>query len=332
MSAPLCQGQGGPHVVALGGGHGLAITLSAVSRYAGRVTAIVSAADDGGSSGRLRVDWPGPAPGDVRRCLLELAGTGPAERAWAKALDFRFPEGDLAGHSLGNLVLVGLSETMGDFVAATAEVGRLLGVTATVLPAASVGVDLCAEIEGVDGPTELVGQVKVAHTPAPIRRVWLAPDRPAAPRQALEAIAGADQVVLGPGALFTSVLAVCAVPAVREALNERQAGRIYVCNLAPQDAETKGFDADAHLSALVAHHVIVDTVVCDPSTEVGAPTARSTRPATAVLDVAGVTVVTAAVASPNGHSHDPGRLSEVLSALATTTATTATTASAATTS
>jgi uncharacterized cofD-like protein len=310
LSVPLCHGQGGPHVVALGGGHGLAITLSAVSRYAGRVTAIVSAADDGGSSGRLRADWPGPAPGDVRRCLLELAGAGPGERAWAKALDFRFPDGDLSGHSLGNLVLVGLSETMGDFVAATAEVGRLLGVTATVLPAASVGVDLCAEIEGLDGPTYLAGQVKVAHTPAPIRRVWLDPDRPAAPRQALEAIAGADQVVLGPGSLFTSVLAVCAVPAINEALNERQAGRVYVCNLAPQDAETKGFDADTHLSALLAHGVTVDTVVCDPSTEVGAPTARLTRPA----------IVTAAVASPNGHSHDPARLSEVLSALATTTA------------
>jgi uncharacterized cofD-like protein len=348
LSAPLCQGQGGPHVVALGGGHGLAVTLSAVSRYAGRVTAIVSAADDGGSSGRLRADWPGPAPGDVRRCLLELAGARPAERAWAKALDFRFPGGDVAGHSLGNLVLVGLSETMGDFVAATAEVGRLLGVTATVLPAASVGVDLCAEIEGVDGPRELVGQVKVAHTPAPIRRVWLDPGNPAAPHQALEAIAGADQVVLGPGSLFTSVLAVCAVPAILEALNKRQGGRVYVCNLATQDSETTGFDADAHLSALVAHHVTVDTVVCDPSTEVGAPPAppaspappatpatlaSPARPATAVPDARGATVVTAAVASPNGHSHDPGLLSEVLSALvaATATATTAATATAVTT-
>jgi uncharacterized cofD-like protein len=317
LSVPLCQAQGGPHVVALGGGHGLAITLSAVSRYAGRVTAIVSAADDGGSSGRLRADWPGPAPGDVRRCLLELAGTGPAEQAWAKALDFRFPDGDLAGHSLGNLVLVGLSETMGDFVAATAEVGRLLGVTATVLPAASVGVNLCAEIEGVDGPTELVGQVNVAHTPAPIRRVWLDPDHPAAPRQALQAIASADQVVLGPGSLFTSVLAVCAVPAIREALNARRAGRVYVCNLATQDSETKGFDADAHLCALVAHQVRVDTVVCDPSSEVGAPSGWPARPASAVSNGAGATVVTASVARPDGHSHDAARLSEVLSALVT---------------
>ena len=255
----------------------------------------------------------------MRRCLLELAGTGPAEQAWAEALDFRFANGDLAGHSLGNLVLVGLSETMGDFVAATAEVARLLGVTATVLPAASVGVDLCAEIDGVDGPTALVGQVNVAHTPAPIRRVWLDPGSPAAPHQALEAIAGADQVVLGPGSLFTSVLAVCAVPAIREALKQRQAGRVYVCNLATQDSETKDLDADAHLAALVAHHVTVDTVVCDPSTEVGAPSARSTRQATAVWavsDVMGARVVTAALARPDGHSHDPVLLSEVLSVLA----------------
>jgi uncharacterized cofD-like protein len=131
-------------------------------------------------------------------------------------------------------------------------------------------------------------------------------------------------VVLGPGSLFTSVLAVGAVPAVREALNERQAGRVYVCNIATQDSETKGFDADAHLAALVAHDVTVDTVVCDPSTEVGAPSAQSTRLVTAVSgsapartgDVAGATVVTAAVARPDGHSHDPALLGEVLSALA----------------
>jgi uncharacterized cofD-like protein len=252
----------------------------------------------------------------VRRCLLELAAAGPSEQAWAKALDFRFPDGDLAGHSLGNLVLVGLSETMGDFVAATAELGRLLGVAATVLPAASVGANLCAEIEGADGPTALVGQANIAHTPAPIRRVWLDPASPAAPTQALEAIAEADQVVLGPGSLFTSVLAVCAVPAIREALNERQGGRVYVCNLAPQDPETKGLDADAHLSALVAHHVSVDTVVCDPSTEVGAPSARSNGPAGAVSAPTGTAVVAAAVARPDGHSHDPVLLSEVLSALA----------------
>ena len=132
-------------------------------------------------------------------------------------------------------------------------------------------------------------------------------------------------MVLGPGSLFTSVLAVCAVPEIREALNERRAGRVYVCNLATQDAETKGFDADAHLCALVAHHVRVDTVVCDPSTEVGRPSASSSGPATAVPNVTGATVVagarvvTAAVAKPNGHSHDPARLSEVLSALASAT-------------
>lgn len=283
--------------------------MSAVSRYAGRVTAIVSAADDGGSSGRLRAVWPGPAPGDVRRCLLALAGDGPAERAWAKALDFRFPDGELAGHSLGNLVLVGLSETMGDFAAATAEVGRLLGVMATVLPAASVGVELCAQISGDDGPTELVGQVKVAHTPAPIQRVWVDPPRPPAPYEALDAIAGADQVVLGPGSLFTSVLAVCAVPAIREALAVRTGGRVYVCNLATQDSETKGFDADAHLAALVAHGVALDTVVCDPATEVGA-LSRADRPG-----LAKAAVVTAALADADGHSHDPVRLAKALESL-----------------
>ena len=325
MTSPLCQEQGGPHVVALGGGHGLAITLSAVSRYAGRITAIVATADDGGSSGRLRAAWPGPAPGDVRRCLLALAGEGPAERTWAKALDYRFPDGELAGHSLGNLVLVGLSETMGDFVAATAEVGRLLGVTATVLPATSVDVELCAEIDGVDGPTELVGQVKVMHTPAPIRRVWLDPSNPPAPQEALDAITSADQVVLGPGSLFTSLLAVCAIPAIREALAGRRSGRVYVCNLATQASETKGFDADAHLAALVAHGVAVDAVLCDPSTEVGVPLSDGGPgqggpgqggPGEGGPGEGPPTVVRASLAAPSGHSHDPVRLAEVLSALA----------------
>lgn len=307
-----------PHVVALGGGHGLAVTLSAVSRYAVQVTAVVSVADDGGSSGRLRAWWGGPAPGDVRRCLLALAGTGREEGTWAEAFDYRFTAGELAGHSLGNLVLVALSQTMGDFVAATAEVGRLLGVTARVLPATLVTVDLCAETDGEGGspgPGELVGQVKVAHSTSPIRRVRLRPGSPPAPAEVLAAITAADQVVLGPGSLFTSVLAVCAVPGIRQALADRHGGRTYVCNLGPQEPETAGFDADAHLAALVAHGVVVDTVVCDPATRVGTLSPKG-RSLSALAKPDGVRVVNASVANPDGHSHDPGRLASVLESLA----------------
>ena len=311
MSGPVEAGA--PHVVALGGGHGLANTLSAVSRYAGKVTAVVSGSDDGGSSGRLRASWTGPAPGDVRRCLLALAGRGPEQKLWAQALDYRFSGGEMEGHSLGNLILVALGQTTGDFVAATAHVARLLGASATVLPATSVATELCAELgPRGDGPGEITGQVNVAHTPAPIRRVWLRPADPPATPEALEAIRSADQVVLGPGSLFTSVLAVCAVPGVRRALAARDGGRVYVCNLGPQEPETSGFDADDHLVALAEHGVVVDTVVCDPSTPAGTP---SPGPA-GVCAHGGIEELAAALANPDGHSHDPGRLAAVLEALA----------------
>jgi uncharacterized cofD-like protein len=295
----------GPSVVALGGGHGLSVTLRAVSRYAGDVTAVVSGADDGGSSGRLRAWWAGPAPGDLRRCLLALAGDSPDQQMWAKVLDYRFGEGDLAGHSLGNLVVLGLAETLGDLGQAAAELGRLLGVNARVLPACAEAVQLRGEAQARDGTVfEVAGQANIAHCEERVRRVWVQPRDPLVPPAVLEAIRSADQVVLGPGSLYTSVLAVCTVPAVREALACRRGGRVYVCNLDYQLPETSGVDADAHLEALRAHGVALDTVVCDPATPVGAPRAQ---PATEL--------VMADLSSPDGHSHDPALLSKVLSGL-----------------
>ncbi len=307
---------GGPRVVALGGGHGLATTLSAAQRYASGLTAVVSVADDGGSSGRLREVWDGPAPGDVRRCLLALADGrpgGPAAATWVRALDYRFSKGELAGHSLGNLVLVGLAETLGDFAAATEVLGQLLGVKARVLPATSSAVSLRAEVAEADGQASRVvcGQSSIAHAPGRVQRVWLEPAEPRAGPAVAEAIASADQVVIGPGSLFTSILATCLVPEVRSALAARRGGRVYVCNLRPQDAETLGFDADAHLDALASHGVDFDVAVFDPATEVGAP-ARSARARSAGHPA----VVTADLARPNGHSHDPERLAKVLAALA----------------
>jgi 2-phospho-L-lactate transferase/gluconeogenesis factor (CofD/UPF0052 family) len=263
---------------------------------------------------------------------------------WANALDHRFSGGELAGHSLGNLVLVGLSQTLGDFAEATAHVAALLGVTARVLPATSAAVDLCAETgedaepgEGVgdgadfadgedvaDGRVKgpraeysrtLVGQALIAHSTERARRVWLRPERPAVPDEVLAAIAVADQVVLGPGSLFTSVLAVCAVTAIRDALAARTEGRIYVCNLGPREPETSGFGADDHLRALADHGVAVDTVVCDPATQVGVPSLAGLS-WTGGLDAgAALSVVQARVARPNGHTHDPALLAGVLEAL-----------------
>jgi uncharacterized cofD-like protein len=228
------------------------------------------------------------------------------EKLWAEVFDHRFAQGELAGHSLGNLVLVALSELTGDFATATEEMGRLLGVKARVLPATLGAVDLCAEVLDVAGGSVVVeGQAKVTRSPAPVRRIWLRPASPGVPDEVLSAIASADQVVLGPGSLFTSVLAVCAVPAIREALAQRSGGRVYVSNLTAE-YESAGFDADAHVAALDDHGVLVDAVVCDPETQVGAPKRSPGR----------VTVVEATLASPDGRSHDPAYLAEVLSGLA----------------
>ena len=243
-------------VVALGGGHGLAATLRAVRRYADDITAVVSVADDGGSSGRLREAFGIPAPGDIRRCLVALS----EDEAWAAAFEHRFDSGELDGHAVGNLVIAGLTAATGDFVAALDKAGRALGAVGRVLPATTAPVVLKAEAAA----GEVRGQVQVART-GRIATVGLVPPDPEPPQATLDAIAAADQVVLGPGSLFTSVLAVVAVPAIRAALEATRARTVYVCNLRPQVPETEGYDVAAHVEALTAHGVDVDVVLCDPA-------------------------------------------------------------------
>jgi uncharacterized cofD-like protein len=245
----------GPRVVALGGGHGLAATLQAARRYAGEVTAVVSVADDGGSSGRLRDALGIPAPGDIRRCLVALAEPS---SLWAATFEHRFDAGELEGHAVGNLVIAGLAAAAGDFVTALDEAGRLLGAVGRVLPATTTPVVLKATAAS----GEVQGQVAVART-GRIVEVGLVPPDPTTPQAVLDAVAGADQVVLGPGSLFTSVLAAAAVPAIREALAATAARKVYVCNLRPQVPETEGYDVAAHVEALTAHGVDVDVVLCD---------------------------------------------------------------------
>lgn len=320
-----------PHVVALGGGHGLAATLRAVQRYAGRVTAVVSVADDGGSSGRLRQSYGIPAPGDLRRCLVALADPG---SPWAEAFEYRFSEGDLAGHSLGNLIIAGLAATTGGFASALDMASDLLGVRARVLPATAVPVVLKAEA----GEAELVGQVRLKESQAPISTVSVVPADAPAPGEVVDAITSADQVVIGPGSLYTSVLATCVVPDIRAALAGRKSGRVYVCNLRPQYPETAGFSADDHLLALLRHGVGVDVMVADPAGLVDSPclasqphppAQRSDLPARSVArashgvvtNTAGVAVVTAPLghATPSGAPpavHDPELLAAVLRDLA----------------
>jgi uncharacterized cofD-like protein len=278
-------------VVALGGGHGLAASLRAARRYASHVTAIVSVADDGGSSGRLRDALGIAAPGDLRRCLVALASD--EDSLWARAFEHRFEAGELEGHALGNLVIAGLAEASGDFLAGLEEAARLLGTVGHVLPATTTPVVLKAEAAG--GPVE--GQVRVAATDR-VSAVSLVPPDAEPPIQALEAIAAADQVVVGPGSLFTSVLAVLAVPALSVALRDTDAQKVYVCNLRPQPPETAAFDGAAHVRALLEHDFVPDVALCDPARlPPGAmPVPRVERPLT----------------RGDGLAHDPGRLADAL--------------------
>ncbi len=300
-------GDGLGHVVALGGGHGLATTLTALRPLAARVTAVVSVADDGGSSGRLRAMTGLPAPGDLRKCLVALADPS---SLWARAFEHRFAGGDLDGHALGNLVIAGLAEMTGDFASALDAAAELLGVTGRVLPATTVPVVLKADIAGA----EVLGQVNVQEAEEPISGLSVVPGDAPSPPEVVAAVAGAELVVIGPGSLFTSVLATCVVPDIRSALAARSTGRVYVCNLRPQIPETAGYRAADHLRAVLAHGVPVDVVVVDGGSLAGA--AQDEALLYGVAETAGVRVVVADLARSGRGAHDVTRLGPMLAALA----------------
>jgi uncharacterized cofD-like protein len=283
-----------PSVVAIGGGHGTAVTLRAARRYAGTLTGVVSVADDGGSSGRLRELLNMVAVGDIRKCLVALADE---DSALAVAFERRFDEGELAGHVLGNLILTGLIDATGDLVLGVREAAQLLGACGDILPATTERVVLKAEAaEGT-----VAGQVAVMGT-GDIRKVSLVPDDAQAPPLAVERIAQADQIVIGPGSLFTSVLAAVAVRGITEAVASSAAQVVYVCNLRPQVPETEGFDVAAHVAALARHDVKVNMVVCDSiqGMDIGATDVS-------VLDVP--------LTGENTLVHSPAKLAQALSGL-----------------
>jgi uncharacterized cofD-like protein len=290
----------GPAVVALGGGHGLSVVLQAARQYARSVTAVVSVADDGGSSGRLRRDFGVPAPGDLRKCLVALAGS---DTVWRDAFEYRFGGGELGGHALGNLVIVGLAETLGDFTAALDEAGRLLRAVGRVLPATPDIVVLKADVEG----EAVEGQVAVQNSAGRIRRVELVPGDAAASADAVAAIERADQVILAPGSLYTSLLPVLCVRDLRAAVGAAPGRVIQVSNLHPQHPETAGLDATDHLRAVLEHGARVDTFLYHGAGGLAADDAAITG--------RGVTPVAGDVARENGLLHDPARLATALGAL-----------------
>lgn len=252
---------GAPTVACIGGGHGLAATLRAVVPWAAAVTAVVSIADAGGSSGRLRQDLGVAPPGDLRRCLSALAD--PAS-VLGGALEHRFAAGDLKEHALGNLLIAGLVDHGLDLEAAVAEVGRMVGARGRVLPASVVAVTLTGTRHSDEGPVDVVeGQVEVQGA-AGLRHLAVLPVDAASPIAAVDAVMGADLVVLGPGSLFTSVLAAAVLPAVAEALARTTATRVLAMNLGEQAAETAGLSADDHVRICLDHGVPVDVVLADP--------------------------------------------------------------------
>jgi uncharacterized cofD-like protein len=247
----------GPRVVAIGGGHGLSRSLGAIRRYASELTAIVSVADDGGSSGRLRESLGIAAPGDVRRCLGAMLSE---DSALGRSLEFRFMSGELEGHAFGNLLIAALSAMTGDFVSGIEEAGRLLHTIGRVIPATTGPVVLKAEVSG----TELKGQERIAATEG-ISWVSLVPPDAEVPRAAIDAIETADQIVIGPGSLFTSVLAALAPCPIATAVRLAKGRRTYVANLREQVPETSGFDVGMLVAALIAHGITPDVVCVDTS-------------------------------------------------------------------
>lgn len=283
-------------VTILGGGHGAAAVVRALSHDDLEIAVIVTVADDGGSSGELRRRWGAPAVGDMRRSLIALAGEqGNSGSALAAPVTIA----RLGQHPLGNLLLCSLTKAFGDLHTASRWLSGQLGLSARVLPATTEPVTLLATT-----PHGLVrGASSIGVTPGPIGSLHFDPPRPEVPAPAIDAIDQADWVLLGPGSLFTSVLAVSALPDVACALTRTRAHVLWVCNLEPQFPETADLSARDHLHALRRHGVRVDRVLYDPSARL-----NFTRVELAALGVPGM--------SHPLVSADPGRHDPILLAAA----------------
>ena len=313
------MGATNPRVVAFGGGHGLAAALTAWRRITDSLTAVVTVADDGGSSGRIRREMPVLPPGDLRMALAALAGEDDRSQELARLLQHRLSgTGALAGHPVGNLMLTGLVELhAGDTVRALDELGAVLGCCGRVLPMADVPLDLVAHVESTDPDDPertrtIRGQVAIAATPGRVREILVSPPDPPVNSAVLEAIARADVVSLGPGSWYTSVLPHLLVPQLRAALASTQARVVVVLNLEPQPGETDGFSPEEHLSVLQAHlgGVALHTVIADADSVV------DRRGLLSAVRECGAELVLAPVAELDGAPrHDPVRLSAALASV-----------------
>ncbi len=314
MTPPVAEPRlAGPKVVALGGGHGLAASLSALRRVSGRLTAVVTVADDGGSSGRLRQELGVLPPGDLRMALAALCSDDDWGRTWARVLQHRFSSsGELHNHAAGNLLIVALWELLGGHVEGLDWVARLLGAQGRVLPMSLTPLDIqamVAEPGSAEGAartvTTVVGQNAVATAAGTVVAVELVPSDPPACPEAVAAIGEADWVVLGPGSWFSSVIPHLLLPELQRALVETSARRMVTLNLSTEGGETEGFTPEMHLEVLAAYapDLRLDAVIADP---------RSVPDETLLRRVAadfGAELAVQEVAAGDGTPrHDPERL------------------------
>ena len=307
---------GDQRVVALGGGHGLAASLSALRRITTQLTGVVTVADNGGSSGRLRDELGGLPPGDLRMALAALCGDDEWGRTWADVLQHRFASsGPLDNHAVGNLLIAAIWDIFGDHVKGLDLVGELLGAQGRVLPMAAVPLDIEADVHLVEAPDRLTvvrGQVQVAAVDGQVISVRLVPEDPPAVPEVVEAVQHAEWVTIGPGSWFTSVMPTLLVPQLRDALLTTRARRALVLNLPGEDSETEGLSPTDHLEVLAAHapELGLDAVIADPSV---VDDAGHLRRAAAAL---GATLHVAQVGrDPDSDQHDAARLAAAFAAV-----------------
>lgn len=250
-----------PRIVVIGGGTGLSVMLRGLKQKPLDITAIVTVADDGGSSGILREELQIPPPGDIRNVLTALADTEPL---MAEVLKYRFTgNGALSGHSLGNLILAAMTDITGDFVTGIKELSRIFAVRGRVLPAANQAIVLKAEME--DGSI-VVGESTIPKSGLAIRRVFIEPEAIEPLPEAVEALQQADAILIGPGSLYTSIIPNLIVPKLAEAIVNSDAVKLFVCNVMTQPGETDGYAVSDHLVAIhnhIGHHLFDYVIVND---------------------------------------------------------------------
>jgi uncharacterized cofD-like protein len=244
----------GPRIAVIGGGHGLSVLIRGLKNYTHNITAIVTVADDGGSSGKLRRTFGILPPGDIRNCLAAMSSD---EAMMTQLFQYRFPNGSsgLDGHSFGNLFISALADITGSFEEAVAESGRVLSVSGRVLPSTLRNVQLVADVRlpHLISEVRVAGESQIPETNGKVRRVWLEPNSPPAFPQAIKALLAADVIVIGPGSLYTSILPNLLVPDIADAIRSSRALKLYVCNVASQLGETEGYSCEDHINAIQDH-------------------------------------------------------------------------------